>query len=144
MSSRSSDVTSLKCSASRLSSWTGVAPGTDESAGEQRSGKTRRGNRALRAGLTLLAHAAARTKGTYLSALYHRLAAPRGEKRAIVAVAHSIVVSTFYMLSRDEPYQELGADYFDAHQREYLVDQFTRRIERLGYRVSLEPVSAPA
>jgi transposase len=128
--------------AARLAAWTGVAPGDDESAGKQRSGKTRKGNRALRTGLTQLAHAAARTKGTYLSALYHRLAARRGKKRAIVAVAHSIVVSAFHMLSRNEPYHELGANYFDMHRREHLVDRLTRRLERLGYRVSLEPVAA--
>jgi transposase len=92
--------------AARLAAWSGAAPGNDESAGKQRLGKTRKGNRALQTGLTQLAHAAALTKGTYVSALYHRLAARRGKKRAIMAVAHSIVVSAFYMLSRNEPYQE--------------------------------------
>jgi transposase len=128
--------------ATRLAAWSGVAPGNDESAGTQRSGKTRKGNRALRTGLTQLAHAAARTKGTYLSALYQRLAARRGKKRAIMAVAHSIVVSAFHMLSRHEPYQELGADYFEARRRDHLVDRLTRRITRLGYRVTLEPIVA--
>jgi transposase len=128
--------------AARLAAWSGVAPGNDESAGKQRSGKTRKGNRALRTGLTQLAHAAALTKGTYLSALYHRLAARWGKKRAIMAVAHSIVVSAFHMLSRNEPYHELGATYFDEHQREHPVDRLTRRLEHLGYRVSLEPVPA--
>jgi transposase len=127
--------------AARLAAWSGVAPGNDESAGKQRSGKTRKGNRALRTGLTQLAHAAALTKGTYVSALYHRLAARRGKKRAIMAVAHSIVVSAFYMLSRNELYHELGATYFDDHQREHLIDRLTRRMERLGYRVTLEPVA---
>jgi transposase len=128
--------------ASRLSAWTGVAPGNDESAGKQRSGKTRKGNRTLRTGLTQMAHAAARTKGTYVSALYQRLATRRGKKRAIIAVAHAIVVSAFHMLSRHEPYHELGPNYFDQQRRDYLVDRLTRRIERLGYRVSLEPVPA--
>jgi transposase len=128
--------------AARLAAWSGVAPGNDESAGKQRSGKTRKGNRALRTGLTQLAHAAALTRGTYLSALYQRLAARRGKKRAIMAVAHSIVVSAFHMLSRNEPYHDLGATYFDEHRREYLVDRLTRRLEHLGYRVSLEPVPA--
>jgi transposase len=126
--------------ASRLSAWTGVAPGNDESAGKQRSGKTRKGNRTLRTGLTQIAHAAARTKGTYLSALYQRLAARRGRKRAIMAVAHAIVVSAFHMLSRREPYHELGANYFDEQRRHHLVDRLTRRIQRLGYHVHLEPV----
>jgi transposase len=128
--------------AARLAAWSGIAPGNEESAGKQRSGKTRQGNQALRTGLTQLAHAAARTKGTYLSALYQRLAARRGKKRAIIAVAHSIVVSAFHMLSRHEPYRELGANYFDNRRQAHLVDQLTRRIERLGYRVTLEPVAA--
>jgi transposase len=128
--------------ASRLSAWTGVAPGNDESAGKQRSGKTRQGNRTLRTGLTQMAHAAARTKSTYLSALYQRLAARRGKKRAIMAVAHAIVVSAFHMLARHEPYHELGHNYLDEQRRDHLRDRLTRRIERLGYRVSLDPIPA--
>jgi len=130
--------------APRLAAWAGVAPGNDESAGKQRSGKTRKGNRPLRAILTQLAHAAVRTKGTYLSALYQRLAARRGKQRAIIAVAHSIMKSIFYMLSRNVPYHELGANYFDARRRHYTVDRLARRIEHLGYRVHLEPVTTPA
>ena len=130
--------------ASRLAAWAGVAPGNDESAGKQRSGKTRKGNRSLRAILTQLAHAAVRTKGTYLSALYQRLAARRGKQRAIIAVAHSIMKSIFYMLSRHAPYHELGANYFDERRRHYTVDRLARRIEHLGYRVHLEPVAVPA
>jgi transposase len=129
--------------APRLAAWAGVAPGNDESAGKQRSGKTRKGNRSLRAILTQLAHAAVRTKGTYLSALYQRLAARRGKQRAIIAVAHSMMQSVFHMLSRNEVYRELGANYFDERRRHYTVDRLARRIEHLGYRVSLEPVAAP-
>jgi transposase len=124
--------------ASRLSAWAGVAPGNDESAGKQRSGKTRQGNRTLRTGLTQMARAAARTKGTYLSALDQRLATRRSKKRAIMAVAQAIVVSAFHLLSRHEPSCELGANYFDAQRRADLVDHLTRRIQRLGYHVHLE------
>ena len=109
---------------------------------QQRSGKTRKGNRALRTGLTPLAHAAARTQDTALSAWSHRLAARRGKQRAIMAVAHAIVVSAFSRLSRNEPYRELGAHDVDEHRREHVVDRLTRRLEHLGYRVSLEPVPA--
>jgi transposase len=125
--------------ASRLAAWSGVAPGKEESAGQQRSGKTRKGSRVLRAALTPLAHAAARTKGTYLSALYQRLARRRGKRRAIVAVAHALVVSACHLLSRNEPYQEWGADYFDQRQRHQLVDRLARRLEHLGYQGPLEP-----
>jgi transposase len=125
--------------ASRVAAWSGVAPGKEESAGQQRSGKTRNGSRVLRAALTPLAHAAARTKGTSLSALYQRLARQRGKKRAIVAVAQALVGSACHLLSRNEPYQEWGADYFDHRPRHQLVDRLARRLEPLGYQGPLEP-----
>jgi transposase len=128
--------------ATRLAAWSGVAPGHHESAGKQRSGKTRQGNQAVRTGLTPLAPAAARTKGTSLSALSHRLAARRGQKRAILAVAHSIVGRAFHLLIRDEPSRELAGHYFDPYRQAPLIDQLTRRIERLGDRGTLEPVAA--
>src|SRR5215467_8977466 len=130
--------------APRLAAWAGVAPGNDARAGKQRSGKTRKGNRPLRTILTQLAHAAVRTKDTSLSAFYQRLAVRRGKKRAIIAVAHSIMCRVFHMLSRHEGYRELGANYFDERRRQFTVDRLTRRIERLGYRVHLEPVAAAA
>jgi transposase len=128
--------------AARLAAWSGVAPGNDERAGKQRSGKTRPGNQALRTGLTPLAQAAARTKGTDLSARYHRLAARRGKRRALIAGAHASGVSAFHRLSRGDPDRELGAHDFDHRREAPLVDRLTRRIERLGYRVILEPVTA--
>jgi transposase len=129
--------------AARLAAWTGVAPGHDESAGTPRSGKTRNGHRVLRTGLTQMAPAAARTKGTSLSALDQRLAARRGKKRAIMAVAHSIVVSACHMLSRHDPYRDLAANDVDERRHHHLVGQLTQRLQRLGYRVSLEVVPAP-
>ena len=129
--------------APRLAAWAGVAPGNNKSAGTQRSSTTRKGNQALRAGLTPLAQAAARTQETSLSALYGRLAARRGKQRAIMAVAHSIMVSVFHMLTRQEPYREWGARYCDE-RRHYAVDRLAQRIERLGYRVHLKPVAATA
>jgi transposase len=124
-------------SASRLAAWTGVAPGHDESAGKQRSGKTRNGNRVLRTALTQLAHAAARTKGTSLSALYQRLAARGGKQRAIIAVAHAMVVSAFHRLSRHAPDRELGSHSVDEQRRHQRVHRLTRRLEHLGSRVTL-------
>jgi transposase len=125
--------------AARLAVWVGVAPGNDERAGKQRSGRTRHGNQPLRTVLTQLAHAAAHTKGPYLSAVYPCLAARRGRKRAIVAVAHAMVVRAFYMFVRQEPYHELGASYVDEQRRHSVVDRLMRRIEPLGYHVHLEP-----
>jgi transposase len=91
--------------APRLAAWAGVAPGHEARAGTQRSGQTRQGNRPLRAILTPLAPAAVRTKGTYRSAWYQRLAARRGKHRAILAVAHASIRSAFYRLSRQGPYR---------------------------------------
>jgi transposase len=121
-----------------LASWGGVAPGNNESAGKRRSGKTPPGNRYLRQALVRGAHGAKRTKGSYLKAKYHRLAARRGKKRAIVAVGHSILVSAYHMLSRQEAYRDLGDTYLDEHKREYVVKHLVRRIEKLGYQVELE------
>jgi transposase len=125
-------------SADHLSAWAGVAPGNNESAGKRRSGKTRKGNRALTVALTQAAHAAARTKNTYLSAQYHRLAARRGKKRAILAVAHSILVIGYHLVQRHEPYRELGADYFDRCRPHVTANRLVRRLEKLGYRVTLQ------
>jgi transposase len=80
-----------------------------------------------------------------LPALYQRLAVRRGKKCAVIAVAHSIMGSVFYMRSRNTPYYELGTNYyFDERRWQFTVDRLTRRIEHLGYRVHLEPVAAPA
>lgn len=124
-------------SADELAAWAGVAPGNHESAGRRYSGKTRKGNRALRTALTQAAHAAARTK-TYLAAQYRRLAARRGKSRAIMAVAHSMVVMAWHMLSRKEPYREAGVDYFDKLQADDLAKRLQKRLETLGYHVTLQ------
>lgn len=127
-------------SADHLASWAGVAPGNNQSGGKRYSGKTPPGNRALRTTLVQAAWAAQRTKGTYLSTVYRRLAGRRGKKRAIVAVAHSILVSIYYMLLRHQPYHELGGDYFDQRRREAKVDYLMRQLQKLGLSVQVEPV----
>jgi len=104
--------------ARHLASWAGLCPGNDESAGKRRSGTTRKGNPWLRAALTEAAQAASRSKDRYLAAQFRRLAARRGKKRAIIAVAHSILVTVFYLLTRGTSYQELGGDYFERRHHE--------------------------
>jgi transposase len=131
-------------SADHLASWAGVAPGNHESAGKRASGKTRKGNRFLRTTLVQAAHVAARTKGTYLSAQYRRLATRRGKKRAIMAVAHSILVIAYYMIQRQEPYREVGADFFDRLQPEDTARRLIKRLEGLGYQVTLQNSSTEA
>ena len=130
-------------SAEALSAWAGVAPGNHESAGKRYSGKTRKGNTALRTILTQAAQAAAHTKDTYLAAQYRRLAARRGKKRAIMAVAHSILVMAYYMLKRKEPYREAGTDFFDKLNPDAIAKRLTKRLEELGYQVSLQKVVTP-
>lgn len=124
--------------AGHLASWARLCPGTNESAGKRKSSRTGHGNRWLRAALVEAAQAAARTKQTYFAALYHRLAARRGRKRAVVAVAHSILVSAYYLLQRACTYHDLGANYFDEREREATVRRAVQRVERLGYKVTLE------
>lgn len=119
----------------QLAAWAGVAPGNDESAGKRYSGRTRRGNRWLRAALCQAAWAASHTKESHLSTLYHRLAARRGKKRAIVAVAHSILVSAYHMLQQRQPYQELGDDLPDPRRKAATIRHLSRRLRKLGVEV---------
>ena len=131
-------------SAQRLASWAGMCPGNHESAGKRKSGKTRQGSPWLRRALTEAAHGAARTKKTYLSAHYRRLVARRGNKRAIVAVGHTILTMSYYLLTRHTTYQDLGPNYFDERDREGVKRRAVRRLEQLGYQVALSPsVSTP-
>ena len=130
--------------AKHLASWVGLCPGNDESAGKRRSGRTRKGSQWLRQALTEAAHGAAHTKQTYLDALYQRIAARRGRKKAIIAVAHAILRICYYLLTRKEPYQDLGVNYFDERERQSVERRLVRRLERLGYTVSLQPTAQAA
>jgi transposase len=129
--------------ANHLASWAGVAPGNNESAGKKRSGRVRKGNKPLGVVLNQAAHAAAHTKDTYLSAQYHRLVGRRGKKRALVAVAHSILIISYFMIQRHVPYYELGSDYFDKHRPETTAKRLVTRLEHLGYQVSLHQLCDP-
>jgi len=125
-------------SANHLAAWAGVAPGNYESAGKRKSGRMRQGNKALKTALTQAAHAAARTKDTYLAAQAQHLTGRRGKKRAIMAVAHSILVIAYHLIQRQEPYRELGGNYFDQLRPEATAKRLVKRLERLGYQVSLQ------
>jgi transposase len=128
----------------QVAAWAGLAPGNNESTGKHYSGRTTQGSPSLRRVLIQAAWAAVRTQGTYLSALYHRLAARRGKKRAIVAVAHSILTAAYHMALRGEVYQELGSNYFDERRKEAVVVRLSRRLEKLGFTVNLTPQAAAA
>jgi transposase len=124
--------------AAHLASWAGLCPGNDESAGKRRSGKTRKGSKSLRWALIEAAQAASRARNTYLSAQFHRLAARRGKKKAAVAVAHSILVAAYHLLTRSADYHDLGGDYFDRRDQDALERRLVRRLEALGNKVTLE------
>lgn len=126
-------------------SWAAICPGNEQSAGKRLSGKTRKGDRWLRTALIEAAQSAAgRTKDTYLSAQYLRVKRRRGHKKAIVAVAHSILVASYYILRDEKPYHELGADYFMHRQdTDRITKRLVRQLQRLGQRVTLEPVPQP-
>lgn len=125
-------------SAAHLCSWAGVAPGNNESAGKRKSGRIRKGNEKLRSVLIEAARAAARTKDTYLSAQYHRIAARRGANRAAVAVAHSILTIVYYLLKRKETYNDLGVNYYEERKKEAIVKQSIKKLEALGLKVTVE------
>lgn len=125
-----------------LCSWAGICPGNDESAGKKRSSRIRKGNRWLRQTLVQAAWAASHTKETYLATLYRRLAPRRGKKRALIALARTILTIVYHMLKAGTAYNELGADYFDRRNSEQLTRHLVRRLESLGHKVVLEPQAA--
>jgi transposase len=126
-------------STTHLASWAGMCPGHDESGGKRLSGKTRQSSRWLRQVLVEAAHVAAKTKQTYLAAQYKHIAARRGKKRTLMALGHTILVIVYTLLARKQPYQDLGAAYFDSLAQQRVERRLVRRLERLGYQVSLQP-----
>jgi transposase len=127
-----------------LASWAGLCPGNNESAGKRKNGKTRKGDRWLKRNLIEASLAISRTKDTYLSALYHRVARRRGAKKAAVAVAHAIIRIAYHVISQKTPYREFGADYFDRLNETYIKHSFIKRLESLGYEVILKPLATSA
>lgn len=124
-----------------LASWAGLCPGNNESAGRKRSGKSHRGNRWIRGLMTEIAWAGSRTKNTYSSTQYRRLTGHRGKKRALVAVANSILQAVWHMLSQRQNYIELGALYLENLHRKETERSLIRRLEKLGHKVILQPAA---
>jgi transposase len=131
-------------SAEHLASWAKVAPGNRESAGKRLSGKTGKGNRWLRTSLVQAAHAAVKVKGSALAVYYRRLAKRMSGKKAMMAVAHKILTIGYTLLCKREWYREPDLSVREIRRTEQLVAQMQRRIERLGYTVSIEPPAAVA
>ncbi|MEL7568223.1 MAG: transposase [Dehalobacterium sp.] len=125
-------------SAAHLASWAGLCPGNNESAGKRKTGKTRKGSDILKATLIECAKVAGHLKNTYFSAQYSRISARRGKNSATVAVAHTILTIVYHMLKANVPYQELGPDFFDQRRKNEIVKKSVKRLEELGYAVSIE------
>ena len=128
--------------AQHVASWAGLCPGQNESAGKHHSGKTRRGNRWLRAALIEAALAASRrsTTGAF-AARYRRIMRHRGHKKAVVAVAHAMLVTVYHLLARRTTFRDPGADYYDRRHAERVRRRAIQTLERQGYRVMLEPAA---
>jgi transposase len=126
--------------AAHLASWAALCPGNHESAGKRKSGKTRDGNKWLRRSLCQAAWAVTRKKNCYLSAQFKRLAARRGVKRAVMAVAHTMLIIGYHMLKTGRSYHELGGNYLEQINKDQLQRYFVKRLQRLGLKVTVEPV----
>lgn len=129
-------------SAAHLASWAGMAPGQNESAGKRRKTKTRDGNKYLRSALVESATSCIRKKDSYLRAKYKRLARRRGSKKAIVAIAHQLLIIAYHLLTKREPYKELGADYYEKEKIESKKQQAINSLKKLGYEIELIPQTA--
>lgn len=127
-----------------LASWAGLCPGNKSSGGKRLSGRTRHGNTYLRSALVQTAWAATMSKRTYLSVQYQRLARRIGRKKALVAVAHSLLVIIYHVLAHEQSYHELGVDYFDRQQVGRQRAYFIRRLQMLGLQVTVKEIPKAA
>lgn len=127
-----------------LASWAGICPGNKSTGGKRLSGRTRKGNTYLRSALVQAAWGATRKKNCYLSSQFYRLVKRLGRKKALVAVAHSLLVIIYHVLERDQTYTELGGDYFDRHHVEQQREYYIRRLQMLGLTVNVEELAAAA
>jgi transposase len=125
--------------AAHLASWAGVCPGNRQSGGKRLSGKINKGNKRLKAALAEVVWVLSHMKDNYLSAQYHRLARRLGKQKAVMAVAHSLLVIIYHMLRDKQPYRDLGAAFFETREKERVVKGALRRLEGLGYTVTLQP-----
>jgi transposase len=123
--------------ADHLSSWSGLSPGNNESAGKKRSGKTCKGNATLKTTLIQCAQAAAKTKGTFFRAQYDKLVVRRGANRAKVAVAHSMIIVIWHMLSKNVPYKDLGANYYHQFNADKKIEAYIKKLTDLGWKMPI-------
>ena len=128
--------------AAHLCSWAGIAPGNNESAGKRLSGRTTQGTKVLKSTLVQCAHAAVKVKTSYFYAQYQRLSIRRGKKRAIVAIAHSMLIAIYHVLRDGVVFRDLGADYYTQFNKERKVHALLRKLHQLGWNLQSELVQA--
>jgi transposase len=136
------DMTAFR-SEHHLAAWAGVCPGNNETAGKKRSEHARKGNVHLRTTLVEAAQAGVRKRGSYFRGKYYRLKARQGGKRAVMAIAHKIVLVAYQLLAKGCAYKELGEGYLDALSQQRIARQLVRRLEDLGYSVRLDAAQGP-
>ncbi len=127
-----------------IASWAGLCPGSNESAGKRRSGKTRKGNKLLRTTLITCAHSAANSKNSFFHAQFQRISAHRGSKRAYVAVAHSMLVAIYHILKDGVAFQDLGADYYNQFNKERKINSYLKKLKALGWEAPDAMAGQPA
>lgn len=127
-----------------ISSWAGMCPGNNESAGKKHSGKTRKGNQLLRTTLVVCAHAAVKVKNSYFHAQFQRICAHRGKKRAYVAVAHSILIAVYHVLRDGVKFQDLGAEYYNQFNKERKINAYLKKLKALGWEDPVAMTEQPA
>jgi transposase len=120
-----------------LSSWAGVCPGNNESAQKRKSGKTQKGNSLLRTTLINCAHSAVKNKKSYFYAQFKRISAHRGNKRAYVAVAHSMLIAIYHILKDSIAFKDLGSEYYNQFNRERKINAYLKKLKALGYEASV-------
>jgi DNA uptake protein ComE-like DNA-binding protein len=125
-------------SAAHLASWAGLVPECKESAGKKKSTKIRKGNKALKTTLVECACSAIRDKNSFFYARYKKISSRRGGKRALVAIAHSMLLSIYSMIKKNEPFRDLGSDYFFVMDKEKILNRNLQSIKKLGYSVTLQ------
>lgn len=120
-----------------LSSWAGVCSGNNESAQKRKSGKTKKGNSLLRTTLINCAHSAVKNKKSYFYAQFKRISAHRGDKRAYVAVAHSMLIAIYHILKDSVAFKDLGSEYYNQFNRERKINAYLKKLKALGYEASV-------
>lgn len=116
-----------------ISSWAGLCPGNNQSAGKRKSGKTRKGNSLLRSTLVVCAHSAVKNRNSYFYAQFQRISAHRGKKRAYVAIAHSILIAIYHVLKDNVPFRDLGSEYYNQFNRERKINAYLKKLKALGW-----------